>query len=102
VRAEGWKGIKNGKLLDAIQLAGFEAFLTNDKRMDAEQHLQRRPFAVLILSACNWPRDPLACRQHREGGGSVPIWQRDEGGMWRFHSSQVQETLGYFPLMTSA
>ena len=55
LRALGWKGIKNGKLLDLIEDSGFDAFLTNDKRMEAEQQLQLRPFAILILSACNWP-----------------------------------------------
>ncbi len=55
VRAEGWKGIKNGRLLDLIEGAAYDALLTNDKRMEAEQQLQRRPFAILILSACNWP-----------------------------------------------
>ncbi len=29
--------------------------ITNDKRMDFQQRLLRRPFAVLILSATNWP-----------------------------------------------
>lgn len=54
VRAEGWKSINNGKLLDRIEAAGFEAFLTNDKRMEREQQLKERPFATLILSVTNW------------------------------------------------
>ena len=55
VRSMGLKGTKNGKLLKAIEVAGFDAFITNDKNMEAEQQLQRRPFAILILSACNLP-----------------------------------------------
>jgi hypothetical protein len=55
VRQLGLKGLKNGELLDAIQAAAFDVFITNDKRMDAEQQLQRRPFGILILSTNSWP-----------------------------------------------
>ena len=51
---EGWKSVKNGKLLNLIESAGFEAFITNDKRMEREQALRRRPFATLVLSITNW------------------------------------------------
>jgi hypothetical protein len=54
VRMLGLKGTKNGKLLAAITLAGFEVFITNDKRLEAEGQLRRRPFATLLLSATNW------------------------------------------------
>ncbi len=50
VKREGWKGIKNGELLALIEAAGFEAFITADKRMQFEQVLEARPFAVLLLS----------------------------------------------------
>jgi len=49
------KGVKNGRLLAAIADREFDAFITNDKRMEAEGQLASRPFAVLILSASNWP-----------------------------------------------
>ena len=55
VRQLGLKGTKNGKLLKAIDEAGFEAFITNDHKMEAEQQLEGRPFAILIFSACNLP-----------------------------------------------
>jgi hypothetical protein len=54
VGAEGWKSVKNGKLLDLIEAAGFAAFITNDKRMEKEQALDRRRFATLILRVPNW------------------------------------------------
>ncbi len=54
VRALGLKGVKNGKLLAEITALGFDAFITNDKQMEAEGQLKRRPFAILILSATNW------------------------------------------------
>jgi hypothetical protein len=51
----GWASIKNGELLELIAERGFEVFITGDKRMPTQQHLHDRPFAVLILSAINWP-----------------------------------------------
>jgi hypothetical protein len=54
VRQLGLKSVKNGQLLAFIERAQFDAFVTNDKKMEAEGQLSRRPFAILILSATNW------------------------------------------------
>jgi len=50
-----WGGIKNGVLLKLIEREGFNVFLTGDKNMGNQQRLAGRPFAVLIMSAINWP-----------------------------------------------
>ena len=50
-----WGGIKNGALLTLIEGEGFNVFLTGDKSMEKEQRLEGRPFAVLVMSAINWP-----------------------------------------------
>jgi hypothetical protein len=50
-----WGGIKNGALLTLIERERFEVFLTGDKNMDKQQRLKGRSFAVLIMSAINWP-----------------------------------------------
>jgi predicted nuclease of predicted toxin-antitoxin system len=50
-----WGGIKNGDLLTLIERERFDVFLTGDKNMDKQQRLEGRPFAVLIMSAINWP-----------------------------------------------
>jgi predicted nuclease of predicted toxin-antitoxin system len=50
-----WGGIKNGALLELIERERFDVFLTGDKNMGKQQRLEGRPFAVLILSAINWP-----------------------------------------------
>ena len=50
-----WGGIKNGALLKLIEREGFNVFLTGDKNMENQQQLEGRPFAVLIMSAINWP-----------------------------------------------
>lgn len=51
----GWGGIKNGELLAFIERDGFDVFITGDKNMPNQQHLEGRSFAVLIMSAINWP-----------------------------------------------
>jgi predicted nuclease of predicted toxin-antitoxin system len=50
-----WGGIKNGELLTLIERERFDVFLTGDKNMQDQQRLEDRPFAVLIMSAINWP-----------------------------------------------
>jgi hypothetical protein len=50
-----WGGVKNGELLTMIEKQLFEVFLTGDKNMGKQQQLEARPFAVLIMSAINWP-----------------------------------------------
>ena len=50
-----WGGVKNGELLKLIEHEGFHVFLTGDKNMAAQQRLEGLPFAVLIMSAINWP-----------------------------------------------
>ena len=50
-----WGGMKNGALLALIERERFDVFLTGDKNMHKQQRLEGRPFAVLIMSAINWP-----------------------------------------------
>ena len=50
-----WGGVKNGELLALIEREGFDVFVTGDKNMLSQQRLEGRPFAVLIMSAINWP-----------------------------------------------
>jgi len=50
-----WGGVKNGALLTFIEREGFEVFITGDKNMPNQQQLEGRSFAVLIMSAINWP-----------------------------------------------
>jgi predicted nuclease of predicted toxin-antitoxin system len=50
-----WGGTENGALLALIERERFDVFLTGDKNMEQQQRLEGRPFAVLIMSAINWP-----------------------------------------------
>jgi hypothetical protein len=53
VPIEGWASVKNGELLALIGEAGFSAFISADKNLDTQQSLRGRPFATLLLRACN-------------------------------------------------
>jgi predicted nuclease of predicted toxin-antitoxin system len=55
VVAMQWGGIKNGALLKLIEREGFNVFLTGDKNMGDQQRLEGHAFAVLVMSAINWP-----------------------------------------------
>ena len=55
VVSRGWGSIQNGALLALIEREAFDLFLTGDKNMSYQQPLAGGPFAVLIMSAINWP-----------------------------------------------
>jgi hypothetical protein len=51
----GFAGLKNGKLLDAAEAAGFDVLVTGDKTLPCEQNLTGRKIALVCLSAASWP-----------------------------------------------
>jgi hypothetical protein len=44
----GWRGIKNGALLD-LMAEGFQAIVTTDKSLPFQQNLAKRRIAAVIL-----------------------------------------------------
>lgn len=48
VRERGWASLKNGELLEAAQ-AEFDALLTTDRGIPAQQDLSRYDLAVVVL-----------------------------------------------------
>jgi hypothetical protein len=50
----GWKGLENGALLRATEEAGFEVFVTADKKMPKQQNLKGRALALIVLSTLDW------------------------------------------------
>ncbi len=44
-------GLKNGRLLDAAEAAGFDVLVTADQNIPDQQNLSGRRLAILILSA---------------------------------------------------
>ena len=51
VADEGWKGLKNGKLLRDMREAGFGALITVDRRMEYQQNIPRSGLGVVVLHA---------------------------------------------------
>ena len=51
----GYAGLKNGKLLDTAEAAGFDVLVTGDKTLQYEQNMHGRKIALVSLSAVNWP-----------------------------------------------
>jgi predicted nuclease of predicted toxin-antitoxin system len=50
VQQAGWAGEANGKLLARIQ-GNFDAFITVDKNLPAQQKIATLPFGVIVLRA---------------------------------------------------
>ncbi len=50
-----WDTLKNGDLLTAAELAGFEVFLTTDKNMRYQQNMAGRSIAVVVIGLQQWP-----------------------------------------------
>ena len=51
----GWGGLKNGRLWEAAESAGFDILITGDKTLEYEQNLKQRHISLVALSAVNWP-----------------------------------------------
>jgi hypothetical protein len=50
----GWNGLKNGELIRAAELAGFEAFVTSDQNLSYQQNLLGRSIGMVTLTAQKW------------------------------------------------
>jgi predicted nuclease of predicted toxin-antitoxin system len=48
VRAAGWSGVTNGKLLE-LAASRFDVFLTADRNIEYQQNLAKLPVAVVVL-----------------------------------------------------
>lgn len=58
-RFAGLKGLSNGRLLAAAEVAGFEVLLTVDKNLPYQQSLASRSLAVVILDTPSTTADVL-------------------------------------------
>jgi hypothetical protein len=47
--------LRNGELLDAAEVAGFDVLVTTDKNMRHQQNLTGRKIAIVVLSKQQWP-----------------------------------------------
>jgi hypothetical protein len=46
-------GLKNGQLLDAAELAGFDVLITVDQSIPSQQNLTVRKIAIIVLCAAS-------------------------------------------------
>jgi hypothetical protein len=53
-RSRGWDTLKNGELLEAAELAGFDVLLTTDRNICYQQNLSRLKIAIVILGSGRW------------------------------------------------
>ncbi|WP_428491609.1 hypothetical protein [Rhodopila sp.] len=51
----GWATLTNGDLLDAIEQAGFEVFVTADQNLRFQQNLRHRRVAIVVIGTNTWP-----------------------------------------------
>jgi hypothetical protein len=49
VEEKGWKGIKNGRLLELAEENGFAVLITADQNLKYQQNLKSRRIGVIVL-----------------------------------------------------
>ena len=52
----GWSTLKNGELLAAAEIHGFQVLVTTDTNLKYQQNLAARSIAILVLGTTSWPR----------------------------------------------
>jgi hypothetical protein len=50
----GWQRISNGELIANAEQAGFDVFLTGDKRIRYQQNLTGRRIAIVVVGNPTW------------------------------------------------
>jgi hypothetical protein len=53
---QAWSTLRNGELLAAAELAGFQVLVTTDTNLRYQQNLAARTIAIVILGTTSWPR----------------------------------------------
>ena len=52
----GWSRLRNGELLNQVQAARYDAFITTDTKLKYQQNLTKRTIRILALTSTSWPR----------------------------------------------
>lgn len=55
VEQMGWRGIKNGALLDLMAAEQFQVLITADKNLPLQQNLKKRQISAIIIPANDVP-----------------------------------------------
>jgi hypothetical protein len=53
-RSRAWDTLGNGELLDAAEAAGFDVFVTTDRRIRYQQNLANRKIAIVVIGKGRW------------------------------------------------
>ena len=53
-RSRGWDILRNGELLEAAEIAGFQVFVTTDRSLRYQQNLTGRTIAIVVLGNGRW------------------------------------------------
>ena len=48
-RSRGWDTLRNGELLEAAEIAGFQVFVTTDRNLRYQQNRTGRTIAIVVL-----------------------------------------------------
>jgi hypothetical protein len=51
VQEMGWAGKRNGELIELIEAAGFNAFVTTDQRLEYQQNIAAAKIPLVVLVA---------------------------------------------------
>ena len=51
VQSEGWSAVKNGELLRRATAAGFEVFVTPDRKLEYQQNIPQVGLAIVVVRA---------------------------------------------------
>jgi predicted nuclease of predicted toxin-antitoxin system len=54
-REQEWDWLRNGRLLQVAEEAGFDVFITADRNLAYQQNLEGRKIAIIELTRNNWP-----------------------------------------------
>lgn len=52
----GWHQLRNGELLNKIEQANFDIFITTDQNLRYQQALSDRRFSIIVLNTTSWPK----------------------------------------------
>lgn len=53
---QGWQTLKNGELIAAAEINGFEVIITTDQNLKYQQNFTDRTISIIVLSTTSWPR----------------------------------------------
>ena len=51
VQAEGWSAVQNGELLRRAAAAGYDVFVTPDRKLEYQQHIPRVGVMLVVVRA---------------------------------------------------